>query len=94
MRTTIDIDEDVLARARALFPPGTPKTVIVEEGLRRLHADGPKDVRHANPVLDRLIREGRAVAPARKTGREPWPSAPLVPLEQLLEDLAADREDR
>ena len=73
---------------------GAPAPVAPGSGAFPLHADGPKDVRHANPVVDRLIREGRAVAPARKTGREPWPSAPLVPLEQLLADLAADREDR
>lgn len=36
MRTTLDLDEDLFRRAAARYPVGTPKTVIVEEGLRRL----------------------------------------------------------
>ena len=36
MRTTLDIDDDLLAEAARRYPPGTPKTVLVEEGLRRL----------------------------------------------------------
>jgi Arc/MetJ family transcription regulator len=35
MRTTIDIDDALLARARALRPQGT-KTELVEAGLRAL----------------------------------------------------------
>jgi len=36
MRTTIDIDDELLREAARRYPPGTPKTVLVEEGLRRL----------------------------------------------------------
>lgn len=36
MRTTLDLDPDVLSAAIACYPAGTPKTVIVEEGLRLL----------------------------------------------------------
>lgn len=36
MRTTVDIDEDLLREAARRYPPGTPKTVLIEEGLRRL----------------------------------------------------------
>ena len=36
MRTTLDIDDALLEEAARRYPPGTPKTVLVEEGLRRL----------------------------------------------------------
>ena len=35
MRTTLDIDDDLLERARAIRPGGT-KTELIEEGLRAL----------------------------------------------------------
>jgi hypothetical protein len=101
MRTTLDIDDTLLARAQSRFPKGTPKTVIVEEGLRRLtedvHADAGADTRGGpkDPVLRRLIAEGRAVAP---TWFDPLPAPPDndadIPLATLLRDLALDREDR
>jgi len=40
MRTTLDLDPDVLAAATACYPPGTPKTVVVEEGLRLIARRG------------------------------------------------------
>jgi hypothetical protein len=95
MRTTLDIDEALLARVQAQFPPGTPKTVLVEEGLRRLVAtiDAPRRPR-LDPRLQRLVDEGH-VTPATSSGpRPPVATGAPIPMEQLLRDLADDREDR
>ncbi|MBA2321684.1 MAG: type II toxin-antitoxin system VapB family antitoxin [Deltaproteobacteria bacterium] len=95
MRTTLEIDGALLAHAQAQFPPGTPKTVIVEEGLRRLVAPRPTGVeRRRDPRVQRLIDEGH-LTPATATGPHvrTAPVAP-IPSEVLLRDLAADREDR
>ena len=34
MRTTVDLDEDLLERAVAAAGPGATKTAVIEEGLR------------------------------------------------------------
>ncbi len=95
MRTTLDIDDALLAEAQCRFPPGTPKTVIFEEALRRLIAmriDAPRMGREpGDPRMERLVAEGR-VLPASSTA--PPPSLGSVPLRRLLDDLALDREDR
>lgn len=95
MRTTVDLDDELLARALARFPPGTPKTVILEEGLRRLLVETrPPEAleRRRDPRLQRLVEEGRLV-PASREGTPPAGPGD-VPLERLLADLAGDREDR
>ena len=94
MRTTLDIDDALLAQVQALYPAGTAKTVLLEEGLRRLLAAAPANpgARRRDPRMQRLIDEGR-VTPARILG--PPPAGPGgIPLDQLLADLAGDREDR
>jgi len=40
MRTTLEIDDDLFARALRKFPPGTSKRVVVQEALRAL-VEGP-----------------------------------------------------
>ena len=96
MRTTLDLDEQLLADAQGRFPPGTPKTVILEEALRRLlapplAAEPPGTAYDADPRMHALIAEGRL---QRATGAAPKPGPGGVPLKQLLADLAKDREDR
>lgn len=95
MRTTLDIDDQLLALAQALFPAGTPKTVIIEEALRRLIGVSPSAARRErpwDPRLARLVAEGELTL---ATGTEvPTPPGAGVPLSQLLADLAADRADR
>ena len=63
MRTTLDLDEQLLADAQGRFPPGTPKTVILEEALRRLlapplAAEPPGTAYDADPRMHALIAEG------------------------------------
>ena len=41
MRTTLDIDDALYHEAARRYPAGTPKTVIVEEGLRSLISRRP-----------------------------------------------------
>lgn len=93
MRTTLDIDDELMAAAQSRFPPGTPKTVVIEEGLRRLAA-APlgAPVRRRDPRIQRLIDEG-LLTPATASGPLPERTGD-IPLEDLLRDLAADREDR
>lgn len=95
MRTPLDLDDDLLARAQAQFAPGTPKTVIFEEALRRLiqtTRTGQRDCPRRDPRLERLEAEGRVVL-ARATGT-PGHVPGILPLDRLLEDLGQDREDR
>ena len=94
MRTTLDLDDALMAGVQARFPPGTPKTVMVEEGLRRLLVPPDGASQHPDPRLQSLISAG-VVYPARRLGsyRRDAPSAP-IPLAQLLADLDRDREDR
>jgi hypothetical protein len=93
MRTTLEIDDALLARAQAQFPPGTPKTVLVEEGLRRLVASPPAPApRRRDPRVQRLIDEGHLV-PASGSGPLQPVSRPTT-LARLVSDLAIDREDR
>ena len=96
MRTTLDLEDELLGRATALFPPGTPKTVVLEEALRRMvRPQAPArgaSARPRSPVLEALFDEGHLV-PARATGTPP--SGPTrMPLDELLRDLSRDREDR
>ena len=97
MRTTLDLDDQLLARVQAQFPPGTPKTVLVEEGLRRLLA-GPVEAvpraRDRDPRIERLIAEGHVVAAMPGAWRPAPAATPSIPAAQLLADLARDREDR
>lgn len=94
MRTTVDIDDELLAEAQRRFPIGTPKTVILEEGLRQL-VRGRAGVEHAerrDPRIQRLIDDGRVRARRRADAPPPGVGGPSR--ETLLEDLARDREDR
>jgi hypothetical protein len=100
MRTTLDIDDALLARVQAQFPPGTPKTVLVEEGLRRLIVSpaagaAPSPLPKRDVRMQRLVDEGHVVA---ATSAAPVLSregiAGGVPLAQLIADLARDRDDR
>jgi hypothetical protein len=104
MRTTLDIDETLLREAQLRFPRGTPKTVVLEEGLRRLidHSTAapegagvvsrrpPLDAGRSDPRVDQLVRDG-LLRPATMTG--PPPSVGGFTLSQLLADLDADRAD-
>jgi hypothetical protein len=98
MRTTLDIDKALLESAMARFPPGTPKTVVVEEALRCLNAAGESrmapyaSVRGRDPRVRRLVDEGRLIAASAV--RVPPTSPDGIPLSRLLESLAKDREDR
>lgn len=99
MRTTLDIDDALLARVQAMFPPGTPKTVLLEEGLRRLLGAERAGVEPARPRRDprmqKLIEEGHITPTSRVGPRDPPPAGPGgVQLIDLLADLAHDREDR
>ena len=91
MRTTIDVDDQLLAQAQARFPPGTPKTVVFEEGLRRLVATPPRaQARH--PLIEELVGEGVIIRPAKR-GDLPERHG-RVSREAVLADLDASREDR
>lgn len=95
MRTTLDIDDALLESARARFPPGTPKTVIFEEALRRLLAESPVPVApttHEDPRLVRLAASGMVRLATRNA--LPPSVGEGVPLKTLLEDLTSDRADR
>ena len=98
MRTTLDIDDALLSRAQALFPAGTPKTVLLEEGLRRLLAssgDVPSaPPRKRDPRMQRLIDEGLVRASTVTGPLGPRDVSDAIPLAQLLADLDGDREDR
>ncbi len=99
MRTTLDIDDALLARAQAQFPPGTPKTVLVEEGLRRLIASPAAAVaaprRMRDMRMQRLVDEGHVTAATTAAPVLPREGiAGGVPLAQLIADLAQDRDDR
>jgi hypothetical protein len=95
MRTTLNIDDELLARARERFPAGTPKTVILEEALRLLAAAGPASPtapRPEDPRLARLVAAGRLTLATVKA--PPDPPGGGLPLAELLDDLAWDRADR
>lgn len=92
MRTTLDLDDALLAQAIARFPPGTPKTVVLEEALRQLLWGGPgPSARPLDPRLQRLVDAGRL---EQRTGPPPPEGLGGVELSRLLADLAADRADR
>jgi Arc/MetJ family transcription regulator len=99
MRTTLDIDDSLMVRAQAMFPPGTSKTALVEEGLRRLLGSGqsaavPNRPRR-DPRMQRLIDEGRVTPASNRVPIDPPPiGAGGNPLAELLQDLERDREDR
>ncbi len=93
-RTTLDLDDALLAQAQALFPEGTPKTVLVDEALRRLVEQrepartAARDPRIAGLVAAGLLKEPVVAGPLLRAP----PSE--ITIEQLLSDLARDREDR
>ncbi len=94
MRTTLDIDDELLQWAIAQFPRGTPKRVILEEALRRLVGvpHGANARPDLDPRLERLVAEGRlrprsgSVAPPAGVGSKP--------LAEVLADLESDRAER
>lgn len=94
MRTTLDIDDALLQAAARRYPPGTPKTVLIEEGLRQLAQEGPR-FRHANPIVQRWIEAGLVRAP---TWYGPLPRVArgigCQPLDEVLGELDGDRADR
>lgn len=95
MRTTLDIDDNLLALAQAKFPAGTPKTVIFEEALRRLIGlpdPAARTGERRDPRLDRLVAEGKVTLATVLD--VPPPPGGGVPLAQLLADLNDDRADR
>ena len=61
--------------------------VVVE--LRR----APRELHVDDPILARLVREGRARPPTLPPGIAPR-RVPLLSLEQIMADQDADREDR
>ena len=94
MRTTLNIDDELLAEATARFPPGTPKTVIIEESLRRLLGAGRPTEGPALPEdVAALVARG-VLKPPTRSGVPPEGTSPPLPPGALLRDLAADREDR
>lgn len=98
MRTTLNIDDDLLERMTRRFPPGTPKTVIIEESLRRVLADmprtrGPRGGFDLPDDVALLVARGVLTPPAR-SGVPPMGTSGTLPPGALLRDLAADREDR
>ena len=96
MRTTLNIDDDLLEQMIRRFPPGTPKTVIIEQSLRIAlnEPSRPSDGTGRWPDdVARLISHGILV-PAARTGPPPQTTGGPLPAGALLRDLAADREDR
>ena len=97
MRTTLDIDDALLAGVQAIFPAGTPKTALIEEGLRRLLAPmdtGSPPTRRRDPRLQRLIDEGRVRAATASGPFVRGPGDEEISLDRLLADIDRDREDR
>ncbi len=94
MRTTLDLDDDLMERLARRYPAGTPKTVILEDAMRRSLASPAELVRSRLPsdVAD-LVARGLLVPPAR-SGLPPQSPLPPLPPGTLLVDLAQDREDR
>jgi hypothetical protein len=97
MRTTLNIDDDLLEQMTRRFPAGTPKTVIIEESLRwALAAGSPgREVSGIGLPDDIALLVARGViVPAVRAGVPPQGESPPLPAGALLEDLARDREDR
>jgi hypothetical protein len=94
MRTTLNIDDELLERMTKRFPPGTPKTVIIEESLRRALAEPSFVTRTGLPSeVAALAARGVLIPPAR-LGVPPQSSLDPLPPGVLLRDLGTDREDR
>lgn len=94
MRTTLNLDDELLARMTQRFPPGTPKTVIIEESLRRALAEPPRGMRAPLPdEVAALVARGILVPPAR-TGVPPQTELDPLPSGALLRDLTRDRDER
>ncbi len=98
MRTTLNIDDELLEQMTRRFPPGTPKTVIIEESLRRaLAVPAARNTRSAGIELPEevadLVARG-VLVPAGRTGVPPQSNSAPLPPGALLADLARDREDR
>ena len=98
MRTTLNLDDDLLERMTRRFPPGTPKTVIIEESLRRALMEpvggSPRSGGITLPDdVAALVARG-VLVPAVRVGVPPQGTSPPLPAGALLADLARDREDR
>jgi hypothetical protein len=94
MRTTLNLDDALLEQMTRRFPPGTPKTVIIEESLRRaLETPAPRPGVALPTEVERLVRLG-VLVPAARTGVPPQSDLPPLPPGLLLADLASDRDDR
>lgn len=96
MRTTLNIDDELLERMTSQFPPGTPKTVIIEESLRRALGDSGSARGSAIELpceVAALVARGVLIAPSR-VGVPPQGLSEPLPAGVLLRDLAGDREDR
>ncbi len=89
MRTTLDLDDDLLRTAQSRFPPGTPKTMILEEGLRALIRMDARPERSA--AARRLIASG-VLTPATERGAPPHVGG--LSLADVLAGLDEDRGDR
>lgn len=66
---------------------GVSRSEALRRGIRAIH-----DTRHVGVLRD-LADDGYVTPPAAGPG-EPPPSAPVARLEELLTELAGDREDR
>jgi hypothetical protein len=94
MRTTLNIDDDLMDLISRRFPSGTPKTVIIEESLRiALAAPASRLPHQLAPDVAALVARGLLI-PAARTGVPPQSVGDPLPAGKLLRDLAGDREDR
>jgi prevent-host-death family protein len=68
------------------------ETVVITD-RNRIVAEIVPPRRDASTFFERGVREGWLSPPTNATG-EPPPRHPLVPFEELMEELERDREDR
>lgn len=73
------------------------ETVLVTDREQVVAELGPprngRDSLMQNPRLAELVRKGWLKPAAHRTGQPP-PRAPIMSMDELLRELAADREDR
>ena len=98
MRTTLDLDAELLSLVTRRYPPGTPKTVIIEESIRlALRVELPSAAGRPSSVLPvevaQLVAKG-VLRPATWSGVPPQGTSASLPAGALVRDLSQDRDER